>query len=83
MSNNEALNIAIAADTHGTVLHSLRNHEDASVRTAVAKNTNTYPSTLRLMARDSDIWVLGAVAVNENAHRLHRTIAKRQIQSLL
>lgn len=83
MGNNEALIIASASDTHGTVLHSLRNHEYASVRTAVAKNANTYPSTLRLMTRDNDVWVLGAVAVNENAHRLHRTIAKRQIQSLL
>lgn len=82
MSNNEALTIATAADTHGTVLHSLRKHEDVSVRAAVAKHANIYPETLRILSHDKNIDVLHAVANNLNAHRLHRTIAENAVNKL-
>jgi len=83
MDTNEALAAATSADTHGAVLHSLRKHESAAVREAVAKNPNAYPDTLRILANDSDINVLYGVANNLSAYRLHRFIADTNGRKLL
>lgn len=82
MNTAEALAIATTAETHGTTLHGLRKHEDASVRTAVAKHSNVYPETLRILSHDKNIDVLNAVANNLNAHRLHRFIAENSVRKL-
>lgn len=82
MNTAEALVTATAAETHGTTLHSLRKHEDASVRTAIAKHANIYPETLRILSHDKSIDVLHAVANNLNAHRLHRFIAENSVRKL-
>jgi hypothetical protein len=75
MDLNEATAAVNNPETHLTVLHSLRKHKNAEIRTAVAKHPNTVDVTLRQMIHDKDKNVLLAVHQNNHAHKLHRHIA--------
>lgn len=82
MNSKEAIAIASSPNTHDSILHSLRRHEDPAVRLAVAKNPNTAADSLSSLYKDDDVEVLKVVATESRVFLMQKYAAIRKIRHM-
>jgi hypothetical protein len=82
ITNAEALILAKSNRTYDHTLHALRTHKDPAVRAAIASNRNIHPTSLSILAKDTDLAVLKAVANNTGTYLMYRNLALKNIRAI-